>query len=70
MHDLLDVEHGRQVKVFQVICGTVPLGREGRHDQVHDRYIALQEGHVIVFDGIVVQSLRLEECAGGSDPIA
>jgi hypothetical protein len=36
---------------------------------MHNRHSALQEGYVIVFDRIVVQSLRLEECAGSSDPI-
>ncbi len=70
MHNLLNVEHGGQVEVFQVVAGTVPLRRERRDDQVHDGHAALFEGHVIVFDGIVVQSMRLEKCARCGDPIA
>jgi len=70
VHDLLNVEHGRQVEVFQVVGGTVPLRRERRDDQVHDGHTELFERHVVVFDGIMVQSLRLEKCARRGDPIA
>lgn len=68
VHNFLDVEHGGHVEVLQVVSGTVPLRRERSDNQMYDRHTALQERHVIVFDGIVVQSLRLEEGAGSGDP--
>ncbi len=70
VHNFLNVEHGRQIEVLQIIAGTVPLRWEGRYNQVHYGHIALQEWHVIVFNRIVVQALRFEESARSSDPIA